>query len=83
LLSRENAVQVSKWGNSLAVRLPKKLVEAMGLKPGDELAVVELSKGAIAVVKDEGRERALAEIAALNWKLPDDYEFDRDEANSR
>ncbi len=26
---------VSKWGNSLAVRLPKEVVEKLGLKEGD------------------------------------------------
>ena len=38
---------VSKWGNSLAVRLPKALVEELGLKEGDELNVVAASDGAI------------------------------------
>ncbi|MBV8697243.1 MAG: AbrB/MazE/SpoVT family DNA-binding domain-containing protein, partial [Bradyrhizobium sp.] len=42
---------VSKWGNSLAVRLPKTLVEALKLSPGDELNVVEASKGQITVEK--------------------------------
>jgi len=36
-------MQVSKWGNSLAVRLLKKLVEALKLRPGDELDVVAAS----------------------------------------
>jgi antitoxin MazE len=45
-------MQVSKWGNSLAVRLPKKLVDEMGLKPGDELVVVNAAKGAISLAKD-------------------------------
>ncbi|HSC18982.1 MAG TPA: AbrB/MazE/SpoVT family DNA-binding domain-containing protein, partial [Rhizomicrobium sp.] len=30
-------MQVAKWGNSLAVRLPKKLVDELGLKEGDKL----------------------------------------------
>jgi antitoxin MazE len=76
-------MQVSKWGNSLAVRLPKKLIDDMGLKPGDELVVVDASKGSISVVRREQRRRALDELAALNWTLPEDYRFDRDEANSR
>jgi antitoxin MazE len=29
------------------------------------------------------RERALDRLAKLNWKLPEDYRFDRDEANER
>lgn len=31
---------VSKWGNSLAVRQPKTLVDYLGLKMGDRLDVV-------------------------------------------
>jgi antitoxin MazE len=32
-------MKVAKWGNSLAIRLPAILVEAMGLKEGDELNI--------------------------------------------
>ena len=32
-------MQVSKWGNSLAVRLPSVVVEAMGLKEGDNIEI--------------------------------------------
>jgi antitoxin MazE len=74
---------VSKWGNSLAVRLPKALVDSMGLKPGDELKVVETGEGIIRVAKDERRKQALERLAAMNWELPENYKFDREEANSR
>jgi antitoxin MazE len=76
-------MQVAKWGNSLAVRLPKKLVEQLGLRPGDELEVVAADRQRIEVAKDEGRERSLAAIRARRWALPPDYRFDRDEANAR
>jgi antitoxin MazE len=76
-------MQVSKWGNSLAVRLPKKLVEDLGLEPGDELTVVAATKDRLTVEKTERRQRALDRLASLNWTLPDDYKFDRDEANQR
>jgi len=77
-------MQVSKWGNSLAVRLPKALVEELGLKEGDELNVVAARRGTIEVeTKEEQRRRALEELASLNWTLPPDYKFDRDEANER
>jgi antitoxin MazE len=29
-------MQVAKWGNSLALRLPAAIVEALSLKEGDE-----------------------------------------------
>ena len=76
-------MQVSKWGNSLAVRLPKKLVEEMGLKPGDELAVVDAAKGRIAVEKIDRRAEFLKRMEQFRWSVPEGYKFDRDEANER
>ncbi|MDP3616064.1 MAG: AbrB/MazE/SpoVT family DNA-binding domain-containing protein, partial [Rubrivivax sp.] len=32
-------MQVAKWGNSLAVRLPASVVEALDLKPGDHIDI--------------------------------------------
>ena len=75
---------VSKWGNSLAVWLPKALVDQLGLKEGDELNLVAARNGTVEVeTKEERRRRALQRLAALNWTLPPDYKFDRDEANER
>jgi antitoxin MazE len=77
-------MQVSKWGNSLAVRLPKALVDKLGLKEGDELDVVAAKSGTIEVeTKENQRKAALERLASLNWSLPPDYKFDRDEANER
>lgn len=76
-------MQVSKWGNSLAVRLPKSLVDRMKLQPGDQLDVVAAGEGRIAVEKIEHRHAALARMAARAWRTPDDYRFDRDDANAR
>jgi antitoxin MazE len=77
-------MQVSKWGNSLAVRLPKALVEQLGLKEGDQLSLVAARDGAIEVeTKAARRRRALERMAARNWTLPEGHRFDRDEANER
>ena len=77
-------MRVSKWGNSLAVRLPKTLVEQLGLKEGDELNVVAARQDVIEVeTREQQRRRALARMAERNWTLPADYKFDRDEANAR
>ena len=46
-------MQVSKWGNSLAVRLPKALVDELGLKEGDELDVVAAKNGTLEVETKE------------------------------
>jgi antitoxin MazE len=80
----EAGMRVSKWGNSLAVRLPKKLVEQLGLKEGDDLNVVAAKDGAIGVeTRDDQRRRALERMAARHWTLPPNCKFDRDEANER
>lgn len=76
-------MRVSKWGNSLAVRLPKALVEALNLTPGDELNVVEASKGRIAVEKIDRRAEFLRQVEQFRFPLPEGYKFDRDEANTR
>jgi antitoxin MazE len=80
---KESAMQVSKWGNSLAVRLPKKLVKALKLSPGDELDVVSASKGRIEVKKLDKRAEFLRQVEQFRFPLPEGYKFDRDEANER
>jgi len=76
-------MKVSKWGNSLAVRLPKALVEDLGLKPGDLLEVASAAPNRIAVVRDERRALAVERMRARALSIPDDYVFDREEANTR
>ena len=76
-------MQISKWGNSLAVRLPKALTDELGLKAGDEVSMVAQPDGTIALAKDERRARAIEQLSKLHWVLPADYKFDRDEANER
>ena len=76
-------MRVSKWGDSLAVRLPKALVESMGLRTGDELSIVDVVERTLVVQKDDQRQRVLENMRTRNWTLPPDYKFDRDEANER
>jgi antitoxin MazE len=77
-------MQVSKWGNSLAVRLPKALVEELGLKEGDQLSVVAERNGVIEVeTREDQRRRALDRMAARNWTFPEGYRFSRTETNER
>jgi antitoxin MazE len=54
------------------------------LKIRDGLSAVVGKNRAIEVdTKEDQRRRALDRMAALNWALPPDYKFDRDEANER
>ena len=79
----ETIVQVAKWGNSLAVRLPKKLVVELQLKEGDDISVVAETKNQLTVKRDSIALDAVARMAARKWTLPEDDRFDRDEANAR
>lgn len=76
-------MRVSKWGNSLAVRLPKELVKAMSLKPGDELEIVGRGDRRCEISKHDKREEFLEALKQFRLELPPDYKFDRDEANER
>jgi antitoxin MazE len=76
-------MQVAKWGNSLAVRLPKAVVEALGLKEGDEIEIEIAGLRRFAIARDKSREQALARLRALKRPLPKGFRFDRDEANER
>ena len=76
-------MRVSKWGNSLAVRLPDAIVKALKLKSGDEIEIVLRSERIFEVQRDSSRERALARLRALRKPLPKGFRFDRDEANAR
>ncbi len=76
-------MQVSKWGNSLAVRLPKAVADNLGLSVGDRLEIVSATPERIVLAKDERRARAVERMGARGWPLPDDYAFDREDANAR
>lgn len=52
--------RISKWGNSLAVRLPKPFVDELGLAHGAEVEIV-LRDGRI-VLTAAGREYGLEEL---------------------
>jgi antitoxin MazE len=72
-------MQISKWGNSLAVRLPKAMVDQLELKEGDEVELVRTGERTLEVRRLVTREEALAEIRKLRGSVPADYKFNRDE----
>jgi antitoxin MazE len=80
---QETAMQVAKWGNSLAVRLPAAVVEALGLKEGDDITLHVHGSTVIEVEKTPDRDELFARVRRLRHKIPADFEFDRLEANER
>ena len=76
-------MKVAKWGNSLAVRLPSAVVEALELKEGDEIEIHVADARAFAIARKPGREELLKRLRTFRGRLPADFKFDRDDANAR
>jgi antitoxin MazE len=74
-------MQIGKWGNSLAVRLPRSIVTKLNLKEGDMIAAHALEDA----LRESAmtRSQALERIKTLRRPLPADWKFDREEANAR
>jgi antitoxin MazE len=79
----QHRMQVAKWGNSLAVRLPAAVVDALELKEGDEIEVHVTDTHEFGVSHKPGRQELLERLRAFRGRLPADFKFDRDEANAR
>ena len=76
-------MQVAKWGNSLAVRLPVAVVEALNLREGDEIEIRIAADREFEVKRDGRRSAALERLRTLRRPLPEGFHFDRDEAHER
>jgi antitoxin MazE len=72
-------MQVAKWGNSLAIRLPQAVVDALGLKEGDEVEISVAGKREFKVDRDRRRERALERLRERGWTFPPGWKFNRQE----
>jgi antitoxin MazE len=78
-----NAMQVSKWGNSLAVRLPAAVVEALDLKEGDQVEIQVAGRKTFEVARTPSARELLARLRKFRGRLPATFKFDRLEANER
>jgi antitoxin MazE len=76
-------MQVSKWGNSLAVRLPAAVVDALSLKEGDDIEIHVDGVHSFAIRKAPGARELLKQLHKYRGRLPADFKFDRLEANVR
>ena len=76
-------MQVAKWGNSLAVRLPTAVVDALELKEGDQIEIRIAGERAFEVDRDQSRKKPWRVCARCGRPLPDGFRFDRDEAHER
>jgi antitoxin MazE len=76
-------MQVAKWGNILAIRIPAAVAEALELRPGDEVQIRVEDAREFALKRKPCREDLLKHLRAFRGRLPADFVFDRDEANER
>jgi antitoxin MazE len=77
------SMQVSKWGNSLAIRLPVSVVKALDLQEGDDVEVVIADDRVFQLKRKLSTKDALARLRKFRGKMPADFKFDRDDANAR
>jgi antitoxin MazE len=76
-------MQVAKWGNSLAVRLPSAVVEALDLREGDQIEIHVAGSRSLGVARKPSDAELIERLRAFRGRLPADFKFDRDEANAR
>lgn len=76
-------MHVSKWGNSLAVRLPSSVVEMLQLKQGDEINIRVAQDGDFIIEREMTRKEAIEKLRGAGSRLPRGFKFDRQEANAR
>ena len=76
-------MKVSKWGNSLAIRIPAEMAAKLGVKEGDELySIPGMSEEAQLTLKRKpSREEMWARVDEIRKrvKIPEGYKFDREE----
>jgi len=76
-------MQVAKWGNSLAVRLPQSVVDALELREGDQVEVQVVGARSLEVERVAAPKELLTRLRQLRGKLPAGFKFDRLEAHER
>jgi len=76
-------MKLAKWGNSLAIRLPAAVVQALDLKEGDEIQIGIAGSREFEVARDSSQREALERIRRLRRPLPPGFRFDRLNANER
>lgn len=76
-------MQVEKWGNDLAVRLPVSVIKTLKLQEGDEIEVSVAGAHRLEIFKSPTPMEQLSRIRKYRGRLPRYFKFDRLGANSR
>lgn len=65
-------VKIKKWGNSLGIRLPKKLADAKNLSDGNNIELIATAEGILIRKKQD------ISMEAILDGFPDDYTPDEE-----
>ena len=76
-------MQVAKWGNSLAVRIPAAVAKALGLREGAEVEIRIAKDGAFELMRAPDADMVLDRIRRYRGRMPRDFHFDRRDAHER
>ena len=76
-------MQVARWGNSLALRLPASVVKVLDLKEGDDVTIIAAGEHEIAIKRKPLPAELVERLRKYEGRLPADFKFDRLEANAR
>jgi antitoxin MazE len=76
-------MQVAKWGNSLAVRIPAGVAKVLDLKEGDEIEISVAGARDLEIALKPDARALLARLRKHRGLIPADFRFDRLEANER
>ena len=76
-------MQVAKWGNSLAVRLPKSVVEVLALKEGDSVEIHVADRRSFADEKTQTTKQLLERLRKYRGRLTPGFQLECLEANER
>jgi antitoxin MazE len=72
-------MKLTKWGNSLALRIPVEMAAKLNFSPGVEVVARITEKNTLEIVRDRRREEAIETLRKLRFDVPADYKFDRNE----
>lgn len=76
-------MRIFKFGDGLGVCIPQAIVDALGLKEGDDIVVRIGADRNLELATADARSQAFERIKVFKLQLPPDWTFDRDCTNSR
>lgn len=71
-------LNIGKWGNSLAIRLPLELSKQLNITDGDSLIVTTTTDNKVILQKQLSRSERFKQLSSFNAKT-DHFNFNREE----